>query len=212
MQEFLGWGSSSRNGSPTHEASYHISYQSNSYDIKCLHEWFSSKQQQCTKQRIGTVRKQITLPIAFESLLPLSRSWRCISNACFLGYPQPFFGEMCWLLIDHPLALINDHDISCVTFNISYMSVFIIINNWIGWSVHYQLIWKGIFVFLVLGWRKGRRKDRRLTIRGRESTKESSKELTREVTRQLMMEFTDGKTTDVSARSWNIFVWKNFIE
>lgn len=54
-------------------------------------------------------------------------------------------------------------------------------------------LFSGIFVFLVLGWRKGKRKDRRSTIRGREDhlSKESDKESTaKELTRQLTMDTT----------------------
>ena len=76
-----------------------------------------------TKER--HYQKKITLPIAFQTLLPLIRSWSCISNARCLGYPKPFFGE-----IDRSSIGI-DHDISCMTFDISYMSVLIIVDRYI---------------------------------------------------------------------------------
>ena len=61
----------------------------------------------------------------------------------------------------------------------------------------FSITHKGIFVFLVLGWRRGRRKGQRPTIRDRQSTRELTlKESTKEVTRQLTRESTKGLTRE----------------
>ena len=196
VQEFLGWASLSRNGSPTHEAS-----RSNSISISRVvvgSSTSSTSRTSCSSSSSASTICPEQVTAMHQAIDKASMTWKTIQVLKSQAGAGPTFPIRVLLDIFNLFSV--DQPIVIYEHAVSYI-----------WKVHYQLnhqplstlsiAHKGIFVFLVLGWRRGRRKGGRSTIRGRESTRELTKESTKEETRQLTMESTKGLTTEFAKES-----------